>query len=99
MPLPLGPDAAADLLRALAGYHTQAGRSPSIQELAASMGLPRTTLHHRLTVLRRQGLLRWEPGQPRTLVITPAGIRVLRAATRQATAQAAQATAQAEAGT
>jgi DNA-binding IclR family transcriptional regulator len=82
MPLPLDQDAAADVLLALSLYHSRAGRSPSIQELSADLDMPRTTLHHRLTVLKGQGLLRWEPGQPRTLVLTPAGKRLLAAVKR-----------------
>jgi DNA-binding IscR family transcriptional regulator len=77
MPEPLGRDAATDVLRALAAYHTRAGRAPSIQELSDAMDMPRTTLYHRLTVLKRAGLLRWEPGMPRTLILTRPGRRLL----------------------
>lgn len=82
MPPPLTQDAAADVLLALALSHRQNGRSPSIRELAGDMGIPRTTLHHRLTVLEDQGLLRWEHGMPRTLVLTQTGKWLLTTAKR-----------------
>lgn len=80
MPGPLTQSAAADVLQALALNHRRNGRSPSIRELADDMGIPRTTLHHRLTVLQRQGLLLWEHGEPRTLVLTRAGKKFMRSA-------------------
>jgi DNA-binding IclR family transcriptional regulator len=77
MPAPLNTETALDVLLALALYQGRSRRSPSIQELAGDMGVPRTTLHHRLAVLKGRGLVAWESGQPRTLVITPDGDRLL----------------------
>lgn len=77
MPLPLPRKVLLQTLQALDDYDHDTGRAPSVQELAGNMGLSRTTVHHRLEVLRRYGLVTWVDGQARTLVLTLEGEQVL----------------------
>ncbi len=63
-----------DVLRALRTFTAERGYSPTVRELADAVGLasPSAVAGH-LYRLRRDGLVEWQDGRPRTLRVTEKG--------------------------
>lgn len=59
-----------ELILAAIGESAASGRAPSLRELADAAGLRSISgVHRYLRELRAAGLIDWEPGRPRTLVL------------------------------
>jgi repressor LexA len=55
------------ILRFVRDFGRRAGHSPCYREIAEGLGLALSTAHYHVNVLKREGFLRSEPGQPRTI--------------------------------
>jgi repressor LexA len=55
------------ILRFVQEFGRRGGYSPSYREIAEGLGLALSTVSYHVSVLKREGSLRREPGQPRTI--------------------------------
>jgi len=72
----------AQTLDAVRAHRDRTGIAPTRLELGKALGRSESAVHDSLIALKRQGVLAWDPGRPRTLVviadaISPSTIRAL----------------------
>jgi repressor LexA len=60
-----------ELLRYVADVSARQGRPPSLKEAADALGKATTSVHSLAARLLRAGLLKWEPGKARTMMVVP----------------------------
>lgn len=68
-----GPTLRAKVVEFLADSYLAGDRSPSLDDIAAGVGVARTTVHHHIKVLRAEGKITSVPNLPRVNVITEQG--------------------------
>lgn len=57
------------VLGAIRTFHASHGYAPSIGDLVAAAGINRSTVHHHLRILRREGKIAWTKGASRTITV------------------------------
>lgn len=60
----------ADILAFIHAYTRTYRHPPTLREIAESCGCAIGTIQHHLAKLKAQGALTWQPGIPRTIVLT-----------------------------
>jgi repressor LexA len=68
-----------ETLRAVANLSAKLGYPPSLREIGAELGIATVSgVHYRVDGVKTRGWVTQPHGQPRSLVITPAGQKALR---------------------
>lgn len=73
-PTEAGEDMRERIVNAVLAFTATRGYPPSYRELMRAVGITSTgVLSHHLRALKRQGMVTWEPGCPRTLAVVAKG--------------------------